>query len=284
MEFRIGIHLGEVRVLDGRLFGNGVDIAARLEALAEPGGVCISAKVHEEVTRRTPFSFRDIGGQRVKSIPERVHAYAVETPAQVAASGPPAGRRRWPIGAALVVLMVLVGAVGWWMERLEPLSPFMAVNLATIHGAVRDYENSARAARHAIALEPQNPFGHFLLAGALWTAGDAEGSFDALLGAPLPQEIRGVLREAYAAAGIDGAWARLLDLVIAETGDPRGGVNGPGLHAMAGHREIALSCIERAVDIPGLYMNLYLKLHPLFDPLRSEPRFQAALAQMNLGD
>jgi len=53
MEFHIGLHLGEVQVRDEQLFGNGVNIAARLEALAPPDGVCISAKVQEEVAGRT---------------------------------------------------------------------------------------------------------------------------------------------------------------------------------------------------------------------------------------
>lgn len=165
---------------------------------------------------------------------------------------------------------------------LEPLSPFMAVNLATILAAVGDPEGAVRAARKAIALEPENPFGHLLLAGALWNWGDGEGSFEALTNARLPAAAKEQLRLAYAEGGIDAAWERFLDLVIENSGDACGGVNGPGLHAMAGRKEMALDCLERAVHVPGLYVNLYVKLQPMFDSLRSEPRFDAVLAGMNL--
>jgi adenylate cyclase len=581
MEFRIGIHLGEIQVQDERLFGKGVNIAARLEALARPGGVCISAKLHEEVAGRTAFSFHDLGPQTVKNIPDPVHAYAVLAADARAPSCPPASReasRRRPRTAVVVAslgLAILLAAAGswWWaadagsrrsptsvvvlpfddmspdgdyayfgegiseeltnvlaqlpnlkvigrtsakavygeglsvekigdrlgvgaviegsvrrdgerlritvqvietrdgfhlwsrnfdrrvedlfavqseisadvaaaldlrltaanappptsslaaydayltgrsaqsrqtpedmraaiarfeeatradpdfglaysgladaltlswalgldmsesivprarraarmavehapdsaeahtsmgrihwfdrnwsaaedslrraielnpgyafahqnlalvlvnqgiieegvaeMNRavdLEPLSPFMAVNLSTILGAVRDPDGSARAARAAIALEPENPFGHLLLAGALWNWGDGEGSFDALMNARLPTAAKEQLRLAHAEGGIDAAWARFLDLIIEYSGDACGGVNGPGLHAMAGRKEMALECLERAVDVPGLYVNLYVKLHPLFDSLRSEPRFDAVLAAMNLAN
>ena len=581
MEFRIGVHLGEIQVQDERLFGKGVNIAARLEALAQPGGLCISAKVHEEVSGRTAFSFQDLGPQTVKNIPEPVHAYAVlaadaPAPASLPASRKASGRgRRIAVAAGLLGAVTLLAAAGswWWagdaswrrsptsvvvlpfddmspdrnyayfgegmseeltnvlaqlpdlkvigrtsakavyaeglsveqigerlgvgavvegsvrrdgerlritvqvietrdgfhlwsrnfdrrvedvftvqseisadvaaaldlrlkaanappptssleaydayltgrsaqsrqtpedmraaiahfeeatradpdfglaysgladaltlswalgldmsesivprarraarlavehapdsaeahtsmarihwfdrnwsaakdslrraielnpgyafayqnlalvmvnqgivdegvaeMNRavdLEPLSPFMAVNLSTILGAVRDPDGSARAARDAIALEPDNPFGHLLLAGALWNWGDGEGSFEALMNARLPAAAKEQLRLAHAEGGIDAAWARFLDLVIENSGDACGGVNGPGLHAMAGRKEMALECLERAVGVPGLYVNLYVKLHPLFDSLRSEPRFDAVLAAMNLAD
>jgi class 3 adenylate cyclase len=90
MEFRIGIHLGEIQVQDERLFGKGVNIAARLEALAQPGGVCISSKVHDEAAGRAAFSFHDLGPQTIKNIPDPVHAYAVLAANALA----PASRRR----------------------------------------------------------------------------------------------------------------------------------------------------------------------------------------------
>jgi adenylate cyclase len=581
MEFRIGIHLGEIQVQDERLFGKGVNIAARLEALAQPGGVCISAKVHEEVVGRTAFSFHDLGPQTVKNIPDPVHSYAVLAADAPVPAFPPTPRETSRRGSRTAVVAELVGAAlllvaagSWWWARdagsprsptsvvvlpfddmspgrdyayfgegmseeltnvltqlpdlkvigrtsakavygeglsveqigerlgvgavvegsvrrdgerlritvqvietadgfhlwsrnfdrrvedvfavqsaiatdvaaaldlrlkaanappptssleaydayltgrsaqgrqtpedmrtaiarfeeatradpdfglaysgladaltlswalgldmsesivprarraarlavehapnsaealtsmarihwfdrnwsaaeellrraiernpgyafahqnlalvlvnqgiidegvtemnravdLEPLSPFMAVNLSTILGAVRDPDGSARAARDAIALEPENPFGHLLLAGALWNWGDGEGSFEALMNARLPAAAKEQLRLAYAEGGIDAAWARFLDLVIENSGDACGGVNGPGLHAMAGRKEMALECLERAVDVPGLYVNLYVKLQPMFDSLRSEPRFDAVLAGMNLAD
>ncbi len=88
IEFRIGINLGDVIVEDGDIFGDGVNIAARLEALAEPGGVFISNTVHDQVRDRLPFAFTDLGEQQVKNIARPVRVYRVtgqETPMPEAA-------------------------------------------------------------------------------------------------------------------------------------------------------------------------------------------------------
>ncbi len=77
LEFRIGIHLGDVRVDGERIYGSGVNIAARLEALASPGGICISASVHEQVRYHLEVEFHDLGEQALKNIPHPVRAYAL---------------------------------------------------------------------------------------------------------------------------------------------------------------------------------------------------------------
>jgi tetratricopeptide (TPR) repeat protein len=166
---------------------------------------------------------------------------------------------------------------------LEPLSPFMAVNLSTILNAVRQPLAAVEAARKAVTLEPENPIAHFLFAGSLWDAGDASGSYEALIAGPLAA-MAPELQATYEEGGIDAVWARVLGLVIHQTGDPCGGVNGPGLHTRVGDRERALSCLEDAVDVPGRYVNLYAKVSPMFDALRDDPRFEAVLAGMNLAD
>ncbi len=75
IKFRVGINLGEI-IVDGEdIYGDGVNIAARLEGLAEPGGICISGKVHEEVGNKLPIAFEDLGEQEVKNIPEPVRVY-----------------------------------------------------------------------------------------------------------------------------------------------------------------------------------------------------------------
>ena len=68
IEFRIGIHQGDIVVEDGDIFGDGVNVAARLEALAEPGGVCVSARVQEDAAGRFDLSFADLGEQNLKNI------------------------------------------------------------------------------------------------------------------------------------------------------------------------------------------------------------------------
>jgi adenylate cyclase len=75
LEFRIGVHVGDVVVQPGDLFGDGVNIAARLQTLAEPGGVCISGTVHEHVRKLPTLRFSDLGPQVVKNIAEPVRAY-----------------------------------------------------------------------------------------------------------------------------------------------------------------------------------------------------------------
>lgn len=79
MSYRIGIGIGDVVEREGDLLGDGVNIAARLESLAEAGGICISRAVHEQVTNKLSARFIDIGARKVKNIPEPVHAYLVVT-------------------------------------------------------------------------------------------------------------------------------------------------------------------------------------------------------------
>jgi adenylate cyclase len=77
IEFRVGINLGDVIVEEHDIFGDGVNVAARLEALAEPGGVLVSNTVHEHVRDRLPFAFEDLGEQQVKNIARPVRVYRV---------------------------------------------------------------------------------------------------------------------------------------------------------------------------------------------------------------
>src|SRR5213083_282540 len=77
IEFRIGINLGNVIVEGDDLYGDGVNIAARIEALADPSGVFVSNTVHEHVRDRLPFVFEDLGEQQVKNIARPVRVYRV---------------------------------------------------------------------------------------------------------------------------------------------------------------------------------------------------------------
>jgi adenylate cyclase len=85
IEFRIGIHQGDVVAEDGDIFGDGVNVAARLEGLAEPCGICVSARVQEDAAGKLDLSFADMGDQALKNITRPVRAYRVATAA--AASG-----------------------------------------------------------------------------------------------------------------------------------------------------------------------------------------------------
>jgi TolB-like protein/class 3 adenylate cyclase/Tfp pilus assembly protein PilF len=75
INFRIGVHIGDVMVRGGDLFGDGVNIAARLQTMAKPGGVCISGATHDQVRKVLPVSFVDLGAQQVKNIQEPIKAH-----------------------------------------------------------------------------------------------------------------------------------------------------------------------------------------------------------------
>ena len=77
ISFRIGIHVGDVMVRGGDLFGDGVNIAARLQALTQPGSVCVSSTTYEQIKKVLPLSFTDLGPQQVKNIEEPIRAYVV---------------------------------------------------------------------------------------------------------------------------------------------------------------------------------------------------------------
>ncbi len=76
-QFRIGINLGDIIHRHGDIFGNGVNIAARLEALANPGGICVSASVRDQIASNSGLRFADLGLQNIKNIPDPVHAFSI---------------------------------------------------------------------------------------------------------------------------------------------------------------------------------------------------------------
>lgn len=120
LHFRIGVHLGDViEKPDGTVYGDGVNIAARLQALAEPGGLLASHAVQQAVQGRVEASFEDIGVQAMKNIAQPVHAYRVHTGGTATLPRP---RQRFarPAAAAAVAVLLLAAAAGaafWWQVR-----------------------------------------------------------------------------------------------------------------------------------------------------------------------
>ena len=88
IEFRIGINLGDVIVEDGDIYGDGVNIAARLEALAQPGGICVSRVVHDQVRDKLDVAFEDLGEQQVKNIARPVHVWRLQLGTKPARAAP----------------------------------------------------------------------------------------------------------------------------------------------------------------------------------------------------
>jgi adenylate cyclase len=133
MEFRIGVNLGDViEEEDGTIYGDGVNIAARMEALAEAGGICISSKVLDEVEGKLDFGFDFLGEQPVKNIEKPVRVYRVRGAASGGIEGGRAGitsRRPTAIIAVAATAVVLVGGVLFW--TLYPKAPPQEPELAT---------------------------------------------------------------------------------------------------------------------------------------------------------
>lgn len=173
MAFRIGITIGDVVERDGDLLGDGVNIAARLEGLAEVGGICVSRAVHEQVANKLSVQFADIGAQEVKNIPTPVHAYMVamrredgtySTP-QVKKPVKPAGAPNWmwPVAVTLVSLAA-IGVGGFlYFTKLETqvatvATPTTSLSPApTAAPAPAPTVTPAPAAKAATAMPPPAP-------------------------------------------------------------------------------------------------------------------------------
>ncbi|HEX8166959.1 MAG TPA: adenylate/guanylate cyclase domain-containing protein [Beijerinckiaceae bacterium] len=132
LQFRIGITIGDVVERGGDLLGDGVNIAARLESLAEPGGICVSRSVHEAVANKISVPFRDIGEREVKNIPNRVHAFVVAWPGLSPELGPADRRGRTPaprpragrgMAVAAAAVVATAGLVFLVMRPAPPVPP-----------------------------------------------------------------------------------------------------------------------------------------------------------------
>jgi len=134
IEFRIGIHLGDVvEEADGDLMGDGVNVAARLEGICEPGGVCLSEDAYRQVKSRLELQVADLGPQSLKNIAEPVHAYLLRHGAPATQKSPqPAIKtggvlHRWPALAAALALALLAAGAFAWRAGLAPR--FMAASV-----------------------------------------------------------------------------------------------------------------------------------------------------------
>jgi adenylate cyclase len=110
LELRIGVNLGDVIVDGDDIFGDGVNIAARLEGLARPGTVCISQTVYDQVRNKLDLDYQPLGSHRVKNIAEPVRAYAVGEPAALPR---PRRGRRLVAGFAAATLVAVAGLAAW---------------------------------------------------------------------------------------------------------------------------------------------------------------------------
>ena len=129
MRFRIGINLGDVIEEADSIYGDGVNIAARLESLADPGGICVSKTAFEHIEAKLPFGYEFLGEQTVKNIAKPVGTYRVLMEPRVtvkaqAGAQPKVGARRRPLLVALLgVLVLMVGAAVFWYSSRPSARP-----------------------------------------------------------------------------------------------------------------------------------------------------------------
>ena len=123
MLFRIGLNLGDVIHDESRIYGDGINIAARLEALAEPGGVLVSSTVYDHVRGKLPFTFADAGERQLKNIEQPVRTYRLLIPGEAFTPGAAplsrtttAARRRWIVLGAAALLVFLAAGGAWWIN------------------------------------------------------------------------------------------------------------------------------------------------------------------------
>lgn len=131
--YRVGINIGDIVVEDNDIFGDGVNIAARLEGLADPGGICISRSVYTQIADKLDLEFENLGEQKVKNIVKPIMVYRVALDTKAAALVTPVAQvivrpkhRRWSViaGAVAVLALTVGGALWWrpWTPGVEPAS------------------------------------------------------------------------------------------------------------------------------------------------------------------
>jgi len=138
MQFRIGINLGDVIEEKNRLYGDGVNIAARLEALAEPGGICVSKTSFDHIETKLPLGYEYLGEQEVKNIPKPVGAYKVLMEPRVTVAGEkekarvvPFWHRKAILAGGVAFILVVIAALLWnFYFRPPPMEPASVEKMA----------------------------------------------------------------------------------------------------------------------------------------------------------
>ncbi len=138
MVFRIGINLGDVIEEGDRIYGDGVNIAARLEALADPGGICVSKTAFDQIETKLPLGYEYLGDQTVKNIAKPVGAYRVLMEPRVTVAGErkeakavPLWRRKAMLAGGVAFVVVVIGALIWnFYFRLPPIEPASVERMA----------------------------------------------------------------------------------------------------------------------------------------------------------
>jgi adenylate cyclase len=138
MEFRIGVNLGDVIDEQDRIYGDGVNIAARLEAMANPGGICVSKTAFDQIETKLPLGYEYLGEQTVKNIPKPVGAYRVlmkpDAAGKVIGEKRFLGRfsRRTAMAVIVILVVVAAGLVSWniYLQQSKKIEPASVEKMA----------------------------------------------------------------------------------------------------------------------------------------------------------
>jgi len=153
MQFRIGINLGDVIQKEDRIYGDGVNIAARLEGLADPGGICISKTAFDHIESKLPYGYECIGSQTVKNITKPIVAYRVLLEPRITIArekqkikAAPTRKNKSVLVGVILALLVIVGTVFWyysWISTyLSEIAKENGKKITKVSGNKSFYENS----------------------------------------------------------------------------------------------------------------------------------------------
>jgi len=177
--FRMGVNIGDVIVQERTLFGDGVNVAARLQTLSEPGGLCLSSSAHEQIAGKIDAAFRDMGAHQVKNISREVFAFGLsaEAIANMEEPTPPTvGRsRKWiaaSIGALALVAAFALGA-NYMLQRSKTreFSARMNAILSTTQAKLND-RSREKILSDYLAIKPHRAFAIAPKAQSHWWTGD----------------------------------------------------------------------------------------------------------------
>lgn len=246
--YRIGINVGDIVVEDDDIYGNGVIVASRLEALAEPGGIYVSRTVFDHVKGKVEVGFEDLGAQQVKNIPDPVQTFKVLLNSPVAEHSIVADlnikrRLRWPVAVvSLIVLVIVSGALLWqrpWEQQkpeppltnnLEALDNFQRAERATKTGFRPQLREALRLFEKAMTLDPT--FARAFAADAWLAAYVMRNNYDDVLPGPVAR--KRAYEHASKALQIDPTESLPFSVLAI-------------LQVVAGRHEEALNSAERAV-------------------------------------
>jgi class 3 adenylate cyclase/TolB-like protein len=178
IEFRMGINVGDIIIDRGDMWGDGVNVAARLEALAVPGGICVSGRVYEDVQGKLALAFEDTGEHRLKNIARpvrvyRIHLHGAGSPAVPSSCGSgdrldqasrsavatqgafperPGAIRRWPGPRTMFVATVVLwaAAIGWWLFSASNKTHGPGTELATAFSRETSPPSAAKGSTHRL--------------------------------------------------------------------------------------------------------------------------------------